>query len=263
MKKLWLFGLVFLLCIASAMASHIDHNATSINVVTGTYTAGNITSTWVFGDAGANNTYNWSGVAATPGYEVRFNFSDITAERISYDLNIYGYTSESGHIVGISLYNFSGSAWVSLSSQEVSMGWAWANNTFYSQDFLNGDEVWGRAVHLDRGNPGEDFMIDFMVLTGSDEGILPELEYQDTVCPIDSIQSTMLYIFIGIIIFGLAIFASYTSILFFSIIVALVGMGYSFPLWGCNPVYGLVVFLGFLFYGIYEAFWRKFKEENP
>jgi len=261
MRKLWLFGIVFLLCIASAMATDIDHNASTINVVTGTYTAGNITSTWVRGDAGANNTYNWSGVAATPGYEVRFNFSDITAERISYDLNIYGYTSESGHIVGVSLYNFTGTTWVSFGSQEVSIGWAWANRTFYSQDFLNGDEVWGKVVHLDRGNPGEDFMIDFMVLTGSDAVVSPELEYQPTICPINSVQSTMLYIFIGILIIGFAAWASYTSILFFSIIIGIIGIIYAFPLFGCSPVYALVVIIGSIFYILYEAFFRKFQEK--
>ena len=254
-----LFGIVFLLCIASVMA--ISHNATSITLTEGTYISGNVTSTYISGDVGANNTYNWSGVNSIPGFDIRFNTSDITADRVSYAISLKGVGTPDEHIVHIDVYNFTGDIWDTIGTTTELSTWVWANVTVYSQDYLSSNEMWVRVYHANRGTV-EDFAIDYFQIIESDAITPIEIEYGNYECPLNTIQSTMLYMFIGCLIIGFAAWASYTTILFFSIIVGLVGMVYAFPLYSCNPVYGLVVTLAALFYIVYEAFARKFQEVN-
>lgn len=85
--------------------------------------------------------------------------------------------------------------------------------------------------------------------------------FQDDICPVDTLQNTVMYIFIGMVLIGLGIWASYTSILFMSILVGIFGIMYSFPMFACNWVYGLVFLISSLIYLCYEAFLRKFNDE--
>lgn len=86
--------------------------------------------------------------------------------------------------------------------------------------------------------------------------------YVNDECPITTEAQTWMYIFIGAFIMIMAYVASRTSILFLSIIVGIVGIFYSFPLYACYWVYGMVFTVSSLFYILYEAFWRKFNGEG-
>jgi len=67
-------------------------------------------------------------------------------------------------------------------------------------------------------------------------------------CPIDSIQSTMLYIFIGMIILFFGIFAEFSRVPGLSLIAGLVCMVYSGPLYSCQIAYGLLfTIIGFVY----------------
>jgi len=262
MKKImwwWLIGIVMLmLSVSSAMATHITHNASSVTLTTGTWDAGNVTSTWVKGDAGINNTYNWSGVGGVPGFDVRFNVSDVTENRNSYLLAFYATGSGGVHIIRIEAFNFTSGAWDIIGTAPEFIGYDWANRSVYSQDYINGNEMWIRAYHADSGNAAEDFAIDYFQIIESDTAATPLQEYLPMVCPIDTIPSTMLYIFIGVVLIGLCLFASHVSVLFWSIVVGTIGFLYALPLYGCNVWYAIAVQLSFVFYVSYEAFYRKF-----
>lgn len=79
-------------------------------------------------------------------------------------------------------------------------------------------------------------------------------------CPTNTLPNTFMYIFVILLVVGFGIWASYSTILFFSIVVGFVGIIVSFPMYACNPVYGLLITLASIFYIIYEAFLRKFTE---
>lgn len=254
MRKLWLLIGVLLVCVASALgASHMTYNATQYRNATGVFTEGQLNSTyWVDADL-----LNSSEVAGAPGFDVRFNFTGMAATSegyIQFNFNVQ-YDGNPAHVVYFQFYNYSNDGWNTLTTipegdfNDYSL-------LVLANDTKQGGIIMTRFYHTSPGNTNHHFSINYLSAMETEEAPPPELEYQDTVCPLNSIQSTMLYIFIGIVIVGLAVFASYTSILFFSIIVAAVGMMYAFPLWGCNPLYGLVIVLGFIFYALYEAFWK-------
>jgi hypothetical protein len=101
---------------------------------------------------------------------------------------------------------------------------------------------------------------DVTALPAADTSI--ELVIHEGVCPTDSLANILLYLFVLLMVIGFAVWASYSSILFFSIIVGFLGMIVAFPMYACNPIYGLLLTLASVFYIAYEAFFRKFQRED-
>ena len=260
MKKLWLFGIVFLLCVAQAMA--LGYNVTQVGNATAAITEGNTTSTrFIDGDL-----LNISEVVGAPAFDLRFNVTGMgvgPSDYIYIYLNTL-YIGNPAHEVYMEFYNYTHGDWNVLGDR-IPSGTTFENYSYYAKgnDSRQGGILQLRLYHTSPGNTNHYLSVDRLIVreTDTEPVVVPELEYQPTVCPINSVQSTMLYIFIGLLLIGFAVWASYTSILFFSIIVGFIGIIYGFPLFGCSPVYGLVVVLGSLFYILYEAFFRKFQEK--
>jgi hypothetical protein len=84
--------------------------------------------------------------------------------------------------------------------------------------------------------------------------------YVNDECPITTEAQTWMYIFVGAFIMIMAYVASQTSILFLSMIVGVVGILYSLPLYACYWVFGMIFSVSSIFYILYEAFWRKFND---
>ena len=242
-----------LLCSANAMA--ITHNASSVTLTTGTWDSGNVTSTWVKGDIGLNNTYNWSGVGGVPGFDIRFNVSGVTANRNSYDLVFYATGTGGTHIIRIQVYNFTGHVWTTIGTAPEFVGYDWENNTVYSQDYISSNKMWIRAYHSDSGNAAEDFSIDYFQVIESD--ILAVIkEYDVGSCPITTTASTLLYCFIGILLIAMFVIGEWTRVPIFNILTGVGMLFYSFPLYGCDIIYGGTITIFAIMIMGYAAFWK-------
>jgi len=235
--------------------AEITHNASSVTLTAGTLTDGNVTSTFVKGDAGINNTYNWSAVAEIPGFDVRFNVSNVTENRNSYILAFYAVGDAAVNIVNVQAYNFTGSTWDTIGTTNEFLTYDWFNNSVYSQDYISGNEMWIRVYRTDRGNPGDDYAIDYFQIVESDAGSAEE-HYEVGSCPITDTPSTLLYIFIGVMIVVMFIIGEWTRVPIFNVITGLGLLFYSFPLYGCNFVYGGTITIFAIMVMGYSAFWK-------
>lgn len=258
-KLHWIIGILLLFALVpSVMATHVPYNVTQYGNVTASITIGNLTSFPTID----NNVLNISEIAGAPAFDLRINFTGLgvgTEGYVYFDLYSW-YNGNVGHEVLFQFWNYSIGGWSTLG--QIISSTSFVQREFYAN--INDSKAGGititRFYHTSPGNTNHYYSIDEFIATESDIPPARPLEYESTICPINTIQSTLLYIFIGLIIIGLGIWASYTTILFFSIIIGIVGIIYSFPLFGCSPVYGLVVALGGIFYILYEAFFRKFIE---
>ena len=247
MKKLWLLGLVFLLCIASAFA-HDDlvYNATQYNNVTANILEGELNATYWY-DA---DVINISEIVGAPAFDFRFNFTGMgigTTDYIYFNFETI-YIGNPAHEVLFQFWNYSANGWSSLS--DIPSGTAFLNYTLYAKanDSKSDGIIMTRFYHTSPGNTNHWLSIDKLSATES-ETIPPQTEvYVTGTCPINDIQTTMLYIFIGIIILVFGIMAERSDVPGLALVAGLVTMVYSAPLYSCNLIYGLLLtFIGFIY----------------
>jgi hypothetical protein len=72
--------------------------------------------------------------------------------------------------------------------------------------------------------------------------------YARDACPVSDLQTTILYIFIGLVIIGFGIFAEYSNVPGLCLIAGIICMVYSGPLYYCQMAYGLLLtIIGFVY----------------
>ena len=258
MRKLWLWGLVMLICIASAMATiNMGYNVTQYKNTTSTIIVGNLSS-FRFVDKQFFNVSEKSG--ASPAIDLRCNFTNMSVGTTDYIyFDIYAaYKGSTGKEVLFQAWNYSANAWSTVGVLPYAATiqhynfYAKRNDTKWVNTF-----VMTRFIQNGPGNNAYRLAISKYTIQVSD--IEPPPEAIDiSGCPTGSEQETWLYIFIGVFLIGLALFASYTSILFLSLIVGIFGIFYSFQLYACNWIFGGVFTIASIFYILYETFFRKF-----
>lgn len=168
-------------------------NVSSIDVVVGTLNDGDITSTY-FVDG---NWYNVSEDNASPGLDIRFNFTGIDDYVVGGCIEVYHtYTGHSHHEVEIQVWNFTSVSWKLIGTilYNETLGWACSGLGPYPEPYFYDGELWARFYHEDTGHLAHELHVDHINLNVINPVECPEPDYTP-------------YIALGIILllFGLVI----------------------------------------------------------
>lgn len=259
MNKFWLIGIIaLLLCSFNAMATHISHNVSAVKTTTGTNDGGNITSFYFLNTSAVNNTYNVSEVGGIPGFDVRMNFTNVTENMEVYFFYLYAqYDGHAGHLIRFEIYNFSNSNWTKMTDIDLQTSLTWYNTSVTSQDYISSNVMWVRTYHYSSGSASDDIYFEYLVLT---EGHNPPIDevFESAKCPIDDTPTAMIFIFIGMLFVSMFIIGMvYATMPIFNMIIGLGMLFYSFPIWGCNMIFGAVITIfGVMMMGEAVIRWR-------
>lgn len=166
--------------------------ANTITTLTGTNTAGTITSIQTMNDG---NWYNVSEVSGVPGFNVQINFTGVTNFNQIYT-NMY-YQGNPAHEVDIQLYNWVAGTWDTFGVLPTD-GMMSIHTYGISGDgsYINGTNVSMRIYHVTTGNSNHRLYIDYAVLQYgnaftdlSQYLLISDQRYNDT-GRIDSLNST-------------------------------------------------------------------------
>jgi len=140
-----------------------EFNISSVDVVVGTLTDGNLASTYsVDGD-----WYNVSETAGAPGLDVRFNFTDVDEGPELSSVEFYHlYLGNAQHHVEIQAWNFTSGLWrqMGVIMFNETAGWEHLGLGYTPSDFLKDGEVWARFYHEDSGHSAHELCIDALEL---------------------------------------------------------------------------------------------------
>lgn len=186
MKKVLIYLTFFVLMFSMVLA---QHTATSLNIEVGSLRSGNLQSTFELD----GNYLIIDEVAETPGYDIRFIFTDV--ESFTTVQNVFRYDGGAGnHIVNIELYNFNTSEWDTISQYDKSsMLLNYVDYVPNSARYINDSIVIMRHNHATAGDTSHYLEIDFV---GLDANL--QIEEDD-----DDLNIYMIIIIIFLIIFAL------------------------------------------------------------
>ena len=129
-----------------------------------TVTAGTLTSGDSVDDLAAldGNTVLIEEVAATPGFDVDFDFQGVGH---ADHLILYGrYEGNSAHIVEVQMWDYSSSAWRSLGVLDHTTVDSMKEYAVIDEQMTYKGSAQVRIVHTSAGVPGHDLYIDYMAL---------------------------------------------------------------------------------------------------
>lgn len=131
----------------------------SITLVAGTLSSGDISSIITAQDG---NEYHLDEVAATPGFDVRFNFTGITSMR-GLIARIY-YNGLASHEVVLDLYNYVKADYDTWLQIETSTGFNYYHIILPNPtDYFDGSgNAIARLIHTSNGNNAHDIHIDYL-----------------------------------------------------------------------------------------------------
>lgn len=142
--------------------------ANNVSIQVGTLDSGNIVSVQEID----GNSLNISEVTGTPGYDVRFNFTNLTSKprRIEF---VGRYDGSPAHTVDILIYNFSSNTYVHINTVSGDIVSS-ATNQFLSfmiegnaSEYISDGVVAIQILHSSAGNINHDLFIDFITITVS------------------------------------------------------------------------------------------------
>jgi hypothetical protein len=138
----------------------------ALALVAGTHNSGSLDSILTFNDG---NVYNIQELSATPGFDIRVSFADIT-EFNKIQLNL-AYSNTSQHFVTVDLYNFITSAWDTIGYFRGLNGMTQFNlGIIDDAPYLNAGVVELRIYHVSAGVTAHSIQLDFASIQKSLQG---------------------------------------------------------------------------------------------
>ena len=139
-----------------------EYNVSSIDVLVGDYVHGNLTST-KFVDG---KTYLVNEVMTMPGWDIRFNFTDVPENSTSLSVRSFDeYIGNPAHDAHMEAYHFDNGTWVDIVEYPEG-SFVWRNHSLSLGGFIQEDtgNVWIRMVHHIQGVPGHTLDVDYIKL---------------------------------------------------------------------------------------------------
>lgn len=251
MKKQWAIGLVMLLVfVATVMAADMTFNATQYHNTTGAITEGQLNSTyWIDADV-----INISEVVNAPGFDFRFNFTGMAVSNegyVRFDLNTQ-YEGNPSHVVYYQLYNRSSLTWDTL-GRLTEGGFLNYSYTVTANDSKSAGIIMTRLYHASAGDINHYQSVN--LISATEVETLPEEpveeEFETGSCPTDTLPRTILFIFFGILLVVGFLYCDSKGIGLGLIVVGILTIFYSLPLYGCSIAWGLILTFAGLFIGLY------------
>lgn len=135
-------------------------NITSYSIPVGVLNYGNLTSL-VFKDGKLMSVQETAG---TPGFDLRFNVSNVPADAVA--LGVVGYWDYSGnpaHVVEGAVWNWTADAWVQMGTFTDVGGFMWMNvsmSAWRLEDVMRNNTIMMRVDHTSPGNTGHTIFFD-------------------------------------------------------------------------------------------------------
>jgi len=142
---------------------HVNYTPSSMSVVVGTET-GTVSDVQTLFDG---NDLDIAEISATPGIDVRFNFTNVLLLANTIQMRLF-YEGSSSHYIGIEAYDYNASAFrrFTFFSDHVTSNYMWYEVTIPDvANFQDGSKnMILRLNHFSAGNPAHDLYIDYVGL---------------------------------------------------------------------------------------------------
>jgi hypothetical protein len=142
----------------------------SYNIIKGTLIYGDLASIQTLAD---DDNLKINEVTGTPGYDIEFDFSDISKfNKLWAHLS---YTGTGGHTIDINIYNYNTASWDKLTDFTLSPGFQFIEIPIISDaDYISDGNSKITLYHTASGNPAHTLFIDYIGLTYSGTGVSNE-----------------------------------------------------------------------------------------